>query len=47
MVRFVGIVPFMMTALVLVGFVLAQFGIVVIVVLAVMFLGRRLRRHGV
>jgi hypothetical protein len=47
MARFVGIVLIMMTALMLVGFVLAPFGIVVILVLAVVFLGRHLRRHGV
>jgi hypothetical protein len=47
MARFVGIVLIMMTALMLVGFVLAHFGIVVILVLAVVFLGRHLRRHGV
>ena len=47
MARFVAIVLVMMFALMLVGFVLAHFGIVVIIVLAVVFLGRHLRRHGV
>jgi hypothetical protein len=47
MARFVAIVLVMMFALMLVGFVLAHFGIVVLIVLAVVFLGRQLRRHGV
>jgi hypothetical protein len=47
MARLVGIVLFMMMAVMLAGFVLVHFGIVVIVVLAVVFLGRHLRRHGV
>ena len=47
MARFVGIVLVMMVVLMLVGFVLAHFGIVVLLVLAVGLLGRHLRRHGV
>ena len=47
MTRFIGIVLGLMVALMLAGFVLAHFGIVVLLVLAVVFLGRHLRRHGV
>jgi hypothetical protein len=47
MARFLGIVFMMMVALVLLGFVLAHFGLVVIICLAVGLLGRHLRRHGV
>jgi len=47
MTRFIGIVLVMMVVLVLVGFVLAHFGLVVLLVLAVVLLGRYLRRHGV
>ena len=46
MARFVGIVFLMMVALVLLGFVLAHFGLVVIIGLGVVLLGRHLRRHG-
>jgi hypothetical protein len=47
MARFIGIVLAMLGVLMLVGFVLAHFGIVVFLVLAVVLLGRYLRRHGV
>ncbi len=47
MARLVGIVLALMVALMLAGFVLAHFGIVVLLVLAVVLLGRYLRRHGV
>ena len=47
MTRFIGIVLVMMAVLMLVGFVLAHFGIVVLLVIAVVLLGRYLRRHGV
>jgi hypothetical protein len=45
--RVVGVVVALMVGLMLVGFVLAHFGIVVLLVLAVVLLGRHLRRHGV
>jgi hypothetical protein len=45
--RFFGIVFMMMVALVLLGYLLAHFGFVVIICLAVGLLGRHLRRHGV
>jgi len=44
---FVRIVFLMMVALVVLGFVLAHFGIVVLIVVGVGLLGRHLRRHGV
>lgn len=47
MARFIGIVVIMMMALMVLGFVLAHFGIVVLIVLGVGLLGRHLRRHGV
>ena len=47
MSRFIGIVLVMLVVLMLVGFVLAHFGIVVLLVLAAVLLGRYLRRHGV
>ena len=47
MTRFIGIVLCMMVVLMLAGFVLAHFGTVVLLVLAVVLLGRYLRRHGV
>jgi len=47
MERLIGIVLLMMVALVLLGFVLAHFGLVLIIVLAVGLVGRHLRRHGV
>ena len=47
MERLVGIVLLMMVALMLLGFVLAHFGLVLIIVLAVGLIGRHLRRHGV
>jgi hypothetical protein len=47
MTRFIGIVLALLVVLMLVGFVLAHFGTVVLLVLAVVFLGRHLRRHGV
>jgi hypothetical protein len=46
MIRLVGIVVALMAVAMLVGFVLAHFGIVVLLVLAVVFLGRHLRRRG-
>jgi hypothetical protein len=47
MARFVGIVLATMMALMLAGFVLAHFGIVVLLCLGIALLGRHLRRHGV
>ena len=47
MERLVGIVLLMLVALMLLGFVLAHFGLVLLIVLAVGFIGRHLRRHGV
>ncbi|HVA10087.1 MAG TPA: hypothetical protein VNG12_25480 [Acidimicrobiales bacterium] len=47
MERLVGIVLLMMVALMLLGFVLAHFGLVLLIVLAVGLIGRHLRRHGV
>jgi hypothetical protein len=45
MTRLVAIVFALMVALVLAGFVLAHFGLVVVLVLGLVFLGRHLRRH--
>jgi predicted membrane protein len=45
MERFFGIVLVMMVALVLLGFVLQHFAMVMVVLLAVGLLGRHLRRH--
>jgi hypothetical protein len=47
MARLVGIVLALMVALMLAGFVLAHFGIVVLLCLGIALLGRHLRRHGV
>ena len=47
MERVFAAVLVMMVALVLLGFVLAHFGIAIIVMVALGFLGRHLRRHGV
>jgi hypothetical protein len=47
MERLVGMVLLMMVALMLLGFVLAHFGLVLLIVLAVGLIGRHLRRHGV
>jgi hypothetical protein len=47
MERLIGIVLLMMVALMLLGFVLAHFGLVLLIVLAVGLIGRHLRRHGV
>ena len=47
MATFVRIVFLMMVALVLLGFVLAHFGFVVLIVVGVGLLGRHVRRHGV
>ncbi len=44
---FIRIVFLMMVALVLLAFVLAHFGVVVLIVVGVGLLGRHLRRHGV
>ena len=46
MARFVAIVLALMAGLVVVGFVLAHFGFVVLLVIAVVLVGRHLRRHG-
>jgi hypothetical protein len=46
MARFVAVVLALMVALVIVGFVLAHFGTVVLLVLGLVVLGRYLRRHG-
>jgi hypothetical protein len=45
--RFLGIVFLMMVALVLLGFVLAHFGLVILIGLGVVLVGRHLRHHGV
>jgi hypothetical protein len=45
--RLVGIVVVLLVALMVVGFALAHFGLVVLLVLALVFLGRHLRSHGV
>ena len=47
MERFFGIVLGMMVVLVLVGFVLAHFAIVLSLLLGAGLIGRHLRRHGV
>jgi hypothetical protein len=47
MERLVGIVLLMLVALMVLGFVLAHFGLVLLIVLAVGLIGRHLRRHGV
>jgi hypothetical protein len=47
MERLIGIVLLMLVALMLLGFVLAHFGLVLLIVLAVGLIGRHLRRHGV
>jgi len=47
MARFVGILLVLMTALMLLGFVLAHFGIAVVICAGIALLGRHLRRHGV
>jgi hypothetical protein len=47
MATFVRIVFLMMVALVVLGFVLAHFGFVVLIVVGVCLVGRHLRRHGV
>ena len=47
MERLIGFVLLMMVALMVLGFVLAHFGLVLIIVLAVGLVGRHLRRHGV
>ncbi len=46
MARFVAIVLTLMVGLVVVGFVLAHFGFVVLLVIALVLVGRHLRRHG-
>ena len=46
MARFTVIVLALMFGLVAIGFVLAHFGFVVLLVIAVVFVGRHLRRHG-
>ena len=46
MARFIAIVLALMFGLVAIGFVLAHFGFVVLLVIAVVFVGRHLRRHG-
>jgi hypothetical protein len=45
MERFFGIVLIMMVALVLLGFVLQHFAMIVVILLVVGWLGRHLRRH--
>jgi hypothetical protein len=47
MERFFGIVLVMMMALVLLGFALQHFAMVMVILLAVGLLGRHLRRHSV
>ena len=44
--RFIAVVLALMVGLALVGFVLAHFGAVVLLVLAVVLVGRHLQRHG-
>jgi hypothetical protein len=46
MARFIGIVLVTLTTLWLFGFVLAHFGVVVLVILGVGLIGRHLRQHG-
>jgi hypothetical protein len=46
MARFLGIVVALMIGLVVVGFVLAHFGLVVGLVVAFVLIGRYLHRHG-
>ena len=46
MARFIVIVVALMAGLVAIGFVLAHFGFVVLFVIAVVLVGRHLRRHG-
>jgi uncharacterized membrane protein YqjE len=46
MARLVGVLIMLMVGLVLAGFVLAHFGIVVLIALGLVLLGRRLQRHG-
>jgi predicted membrane protein len=46
MERFFGLVLIVLVALVLLGFVLAHFGIALIFLLATGLFGRHLRRHG-
>jgi hypothetical protein len=46
MARFVAIVAMLMAALMVVGLVLAHFGVVVGLVVAVVLVGRYLHRHG-
>jgi hypothetical protein len=46
MARFVAIVLTLMVGLVLAGFVLAHFGIVVLIALGLVLVGRHLQRHG-
>jgi hypothetical protein len=47
MERLVGIMLLMIVALLLLGFVVDHFGLVLLIVLAVGLVGRHLRRHGV
>jgi hypothetical protein len=46
MARFVAIVLTLMVGLVLAGFVLAHFGLVVVIALGLVLVGRHLQRHG-
>ena len=46
MARFVAIVLTLMVGLVLAGFVLAHFGIVVLIALGLVLVGRHFQRHG-
>ena len=47
MIRFVGVILAMLFVAMLAGFVLAHFGIVVLLALGIILLGRYLRRRGV
>lgn len=46
MARFIAIVVALMVGLVAIGFVLAHFGFVVLLVIGLFFIGRHLRRRG-
>jgi hypothetical protein len=45
MARLVGVLIMLVVGLVLAGFVLAHFGLVVLLALGLVFLGRHLQRH--
>ena len=47
MTRFVGLIVALMIVAMLAGFVLAHFGLVVLLAVGIILLGRYLQRHGV